>query len=171
MLCAEIVSERFIQRNLTLEDATVEYLSWLSGDTVKKYISYAKQDRSLEELREYIADKTKCENTLFMGIFLRETFKHIGNIKYEPIDVINGYAVMGIMIGDQSWRGKGVALEVIKASALWLREEKGIRQIVLGVDANNKSAIKAYRKLGFNIQKTPYIKIKTDQHVSMVWDM
>lgn len=167
----EIKSERFVQRALTVEDATLDYLDWLDGSTIKKYITYASQKRSLEELKSYIAAKVACEDTLFMGIFLKEDGRHIGNIKYEPVDIKNSYAVMGIMIGDESWRGKGVAPEVIHASATWLNKEIGIRQIILGVDVRNQSAINSYKKLGFVIQKTPYIDINSDDHLSMVWNL
>lgn len=80
---------------------------------------------------------------LFLGIFERATQRHIGNIKFEPVDRQAGYAVFGILIGDADFRGKGVVAEVIAASSVWLKWQ-GLREIVLGVDMDNEPAIRAY---------------------------
>ena len=53
---------------------------------------------------------------LFLGVFEKVTNKHIGNIKYDPIDSESKVAVMRILIGDPEWRGRGVAEEVLSAS-------------------------------------------------------
>ena len=167
----EIKSERFLQRTLTDRDATIEYLNWLNEDVVKQFITYAKQSRSLEELRHYIAEKNNHKSTVFLGIFLKNNGKHIGNIKYEPVDCLNKFAVMGILIGDEEWRGKGVGPEVIQASAKWLQQERGIKQIVLGVNVENENAISSYQKIGFVIQQTQFIDINSKGHTSMVWHL
>jgi len=42
---------------------------------------------------------------LFLGIYTLESQEHIGNIKYEPIDLKCGIAIMGILIGEDKWKG------------------------------------------------------------------
>jgi RimJ/RimL family protein N-acetyltransferase len=56
---------------------------------------------------------------------------------------------MGILIGDREYRSKGVASEVLDASAAWLKAHRAIDQIVLGVSDRNNAAINAYAKAGF----------------------
>jgi RimJ/RimL family protein N-acetyltransferase len=56
---------------------------------------------------------------------------------------------MGILIGEVDWQGKGVAGEVIKATASYLKSELKVTHINLGVSEQNTSAIKLYEKLGF----------------------
>ena len=66
---------------------------------------------------------------------------------------------MGILIGDPDFRGKGVAAEVVFASAKWLKEHRSIRQILLGVNIENLPAIQAYKKIGFvNVESSFIIK-------------
>jgi RimJ/RimL family protein N-acetyltransferase len=60
---------------------------------------------------------------------------------------------MGILIGDPSWRGKGVAKEVIFKTSQYLKKYNQIKKIYLGVDNRNKIALKAYKKAGFKINK------------------
>jgi [ribosomal protein S5]-alanine N-acetyltransferase len=103
-----------------------------------------------------------------LGIFVRTDGTHIGNIKFEPIDEREGYAVMGILIGDASWRGKGVTTEVLEPSTAWLAEHRGIREVVLGVERDHSAAIHAYEKAGFRIEATHRITVDPSSQISMV---
>jgi ribosomal-protein-alanine N-acetyltransferase len=144
-----IVTERFILRPLTTDDATARYLNWLADEDARRYIQAAGETRSIDDLREYIAKRSSKGDLLFLGIFETTEGKHIGNIKYEPIDIAAGTAEMGILIGEPRWRGRGVAREVISASARWLKKHRGISYIMLGVESNNKGALTAYLRTGF----------------------
>ena len=101
------------------------------------------------ELRKYVVDKISRDDVLFLGIFEKSRELHIGNIKYEPVNSELGYAIMGILIGDADYRGKGVASEVLLYSIQWLNDNEGIHKVFLGVDVENKNAIRAYEKSGF----------------------
>jgi len=89
---------------------------------------------------------------LFFGIFT-DSRQHIGNVKYEPINIEDKVATMGILIGDKEWRGKGVAPEVIKASSEYLNKTYGIRYIDLVVNGNNAPAVSVYKKMKFEVVK------------------
>jgi ribosomal-protein-alanine N-acetyltransferase len=142
-------TERFFLRPLTPADATDRYLSWLADQDARRFIQTANGMRSVDDLRSYIFSRLDKEDTLFLGIFERPNRQHIGNIKFEPIDIANSIAEMGILIGDAHWRGRGVAQEVIQASARWLKKNRKISTIELGVEVDNETAIKAYLRTGF----------------------
>jgi RimJ/RimL family protein N-acetyltransferase len=93
---------------------------------------------------------------------------HIGNIKYEPVDSVKGYAVMGILIGDPDYRGLGVTPEILRSSGEWLKEHRNIKQIILGVNKDNLGAIRAYEKSGFARATTPYLP-QSPHSFTMVW--
>lgn len=146
---ASIVTDRFVLRPLTAADATRRYQRWLRDMRARRYIQFAARSRSLPALRAYIAARQRRNDCLFLGIFLRAGGEHIGNIKYEPIDRARGAAEMGILIGEPGWRGRGVAPEVIRASARWLNDHRGVTKILLGVEKANRVAFAAYRRAGF----------------------
>ena len=146
-------TDRFYLRPLTKKDASVRYLSWMADTVINKYIESAKYTNNLKSLESFVMEKSNKSDCLFLGIFLRQSHLHIGNIKYEPINFRSGYAVMGVMIGDINWRGKNVFSEVLKNTTEWLKKEFNINQIQLGVEKKNISAIKAYEKLGFTLCK------------------
>lgn len=166
-----ILTERLLLRELIEEDASERYLSWFSDNETNKFISMASSTNSLSDLRKYIFERKGREDVVFLGIFEKNTGLHIGNIKYEPVNTQLGYAIMGLMIGDPEYRGKGVGTEVLKASGEWLKLHCNINQIVLGVSKENVSAIRSYQKAGFLTTDTPYIEKHLPEVITMVWNM
>jgi len=145
----QIKSKRFILKLLTEAHSSHRYLSWFEDSKAKEFISYTSS--SLDELKDYIKTKNADPASLLLGIFADG--EHIGNIKYEPIDLVNKTATMGILLGEAQWRGKGVAAEVIPASADYLAKNFHIETIILGVNKGNIPAVSAYNKLGFEISE------------------
>jgi len=168
---AEIITTRFILRPLTIKDATPRYSSWLDESVNQEFIKASSSAHGIEELRGYIKERLQRKDVLFLGIFTRNGAEHIGNIKFEPVDTEKKYAIMGIMIGDPLWRGKGVAAEVIAQSSRWLNQNAGIEQIVLGVDSENHAAIQAYKKAGFREEQSDKVNVDGISVISMVLHM
>lgn len=165
---SEVLSDRFLLKPLAVDDVTERYAGWLNDSATSAYIS-AKLD--LADLREYVRERTERSDVVFFGIFDRITGLHIGNIKFEPVNAEIGYTIMGILVGDPQWRGKGVASEVLVASAEWLRKYHHIEQIILGVSRSHSAAISAYQKVGFVEESTPVIPVVLPENMTMVWHL
>ena len=153
-----IETDRFLLRSLIETDVNAHYLAWLNDPIKNQYVVFSSQKHSIEEIKNFVSQRLDDDSVMFLGIFMIEGGNHIGNIKYEPIDYSNSVATMGILIGESNWRGKGVAGEVIKASAKFLKKKFGIKYINLVVNKNNIAAIKAYEKIGFLLKKIDNIK-------------
>ena len=168
-MTARIETPRFVLRELQEHDVSERYLGWFKDQDARANISAAATTRELDDLRRYVADRSGRDDVLFLGIFEKASGLHIGNVKYEPVDSANGYAVMGILIGDPAFRGRGVATEVLAASGEWLKANRGIREIALGVHRRNAAAIKSYEKAGYRVGATPRIPDADYDAVTMVW--
>ena len=153
-------------RELTLSDVSETYLSWLSDPVAQTWIAAASGAQRMADLQDYVAQRIGRADVLFLGIFDRVSGAHIGNIKYEPVLPAKGSAVMGILIGDPSFRGKGVFAEVFGASATWLKKERRITHINLGVERANLAALKAYQNAGFVPDLTLQVSVRP--HVLMM---
>ncbi len=136
-------------RELSVDDVSDRYLSWLSDAEAEKWIVTAKTAQRISDLKAYVLERSNRDNVLFLGIFEKYSGLHIGNIKYEPIELATSSAVMGVLIGEPTYRGKGVFPEVFKASATWLKNKRGVNHIHLGVEKANQYAVKAYQNIGF----------------------
>lgn len=163
----KIESERFMLRQLEVSDVTDRYASWFEDSDTKKFILSSENSNSKEKLISYVSAKRQKSDVLFLGIFSKAG-QHIGNIKFEPINWEAGYAVMGILIGEVDWRGKGVSGEVLLACADFFRQNK-FKEIVLGVGIDNIPAIRSYEKIGFIKSPGKIIKFKeVDQAIEMI---
>lgn len=163
-----ILTNRFLLRELTMGDVNERYLGWLNAPDIRRFITASASTRTMGELSAYVGARLNRPDVLFLGIFAKDSGEHIGNIKFEPLDREKGYAVLGILIGDARWRGKGVGPEVIEACAQELSREEGIHELVLGVELANSQAIRSYEKAGFKIEASEKIDVNPSLGVSMV---
>ena len=151
-----LATDRFSLIELTKDDASCTYLSWLNKKETAQYITHTQAD--IQALANYIEDNFTNKDCLFLGIFSNNAGQreHIGNVKYERMEQYPHVATMGILIGETDWHGKGVAKEVIEASLPVVKSLLGIELVNLGVEKDNIAAIKAYQKIGFEITKKPH---------------
>lgn len=164
-------TDRFFLRPLNESDVTEQYVSWFENEDTKRFIQTAKDSDSKAKLISYVQEKLAKPNVLFLGIFDKSTKQHIGNIKFEPLDWDRNYTIMGILIGEKDYRGKGVSTEILIKTAHYLKEI-GLKKMVLGVEKDNVAAIKSYQKVGFTQTNGLFIHFKdSDNAIEMVLDL
>lgn len=164
----QITTPRFLLRPITTQDVTLRYSSWFDEKVTAQYIKSANFDHGIESLKAYIRDREKRNDVMFFGIFTSNQGEHIGNIKYEPVDIANQCAIVGMLIGESEWRGKGVASEVLQYSTGWLNKTLGIKEFLLGVNLDNDAAIRAYEKAGFKREETDKTLLNPEYEIIMV---
>jgi [ribosomal protein S5]-alanine N-acetyltransferase len=103
-----------------------------------------------ESLISYIKAKEESEFALLFGIFTKNDFEHIGNVKLEPL-ILADSATIGILIGEESWRGRGVGFEVLSKLVNFAFTDLKLKRVDLGVHVQNFAAVNLYKKLGFTI--------------------
>lgn len=149
-----IETERLILRPLLADDVSEAYLGWFTGSAARHIQS---APRSLQDLRDFAAEKAASPVALLLGMFAKPDGRHIGNLKFEPIDLSQRVSVLGIFVGAPDWQGRGAGPEAIRAGVTWLRESLGVSRVVLGVSEDNPAAIRAYLKVGFQPSTSPLV--------------
>jgi len=162
-----IETDRFHLVKMDEKYVTEKYLSWFQTIDRKSQNESYDQYRSLHDLIKYVSEKSKRSDVLFLGIFEKGNKDHIGNIKYEPLLQNANFTYMGILIGEREWQGKGVAQEVILATAKYLKAFYNIQIIKLGVYKENSHAYSAYSRLGFRISDTAPLDNSSDSIIRM----
>ena len=146
---AEIETKRLTLRCLDVDiDNLDSYLSWMRNIKLTPFISGVRADFTREDLISYVLEKNNSNNALLLGIFTKDSPRHIGNIKLEPL-IIGQEGCIGILIGEEEMRGKSIGFEAIKALIQFSSSVYGLRNIYLGVDPKNLAAVQLYKKLGF----------------------
>ena len=141
-----IQTKRLKIKNFNLNLVNSKYLEWFSDNEVKKNITF--KCKNIDQLKNDVKKKLNKKDSLFLSIHTKSN-KHIGNIFFHNIDLKQNSAYMGILIGDKSWRGKGVGSETINSIVEKILIKKKIYYLFLGVSNKNKIAIKLYKKIGF----------------------
>ena len=170
-----IETSRLYLRCLVPDDAGKEYACWLNDPVVNQYLET--RMATVTDLRKYIQEKLESDSALFFGIFwktpttpsslLWQDGKHIGNVKLEPVDREKKVATMGLLIGDKEYWRRGVGTEVTNAVVQFAFDTLGLREVNLGVIANNFPAIRVYEKCGFQEYRRDE---KTIQHDGVLFD-
>jgi RimJ/RimL family protein N-acetyltransferase len=161
---AMLSSERFVIRSLSPEiDELQSYLSWMRNKKANPFIQGVTESFSSEDLVAYINQKNVSETALLLGIFVKPENTHIGNVKLEPI-IPRTSAVIGILIGEETFRGKGVGFEVISRVLEFCFKDLELELVELGVDKKNLRAIALYTRLGFKVETQ---KFKTHESIKM----
>ena len=143
-----IESERLIFRPLDSSYLSQEYVNWMNDKEVNKYLESG-GDYTIEKLKDFLNEVEKS-SILFWAIIIKDSNKHIGNIKIDPISKRNKTGEYGILIGDKKEWGKGYAKEASKAVLNFcFSKNVQLRKVTLGVVTENESALRLYQKLGF----------------------
>lgn len=150
MIPEYLESERLVYCPLSLEHCTNEYVSWMNDPIIYQFLETG-GGYTLQMLSEYLDNVVKTP-ILFWGIHIKESRKHIGNIKIDPINTRHGFGEYGILLGDKQEWGKGYAKEASKAIVEYCFEKCNLRKINLGVVAENIPAVNLYKSLGFVIE-------------------
>jgi len=150
ILDAPINSARLILRNLGTKDIGQHYLDWMYDPKILRYLEVRfSVPRTIAELTEFVTLSNDSHKELLLGIYLRESKCHIGNIKLGPISRYHNRADLGFIIGEQSAWGKGYATEAIIAVTKFALTELKLDKVSAGCYAGNYGSARSLEKAGF----------------------
>lgn len=131
------------------------YLGWLRDVDVVRTLNlprYVAQEVSDAEIAEYCRGQIASASVRFFALVLRDDARFVGTVKVAAIDAYAGTADMGIMIGDRTVWGRGLASEALGVLGAYLFGEMGLRRLTAGSMASNPAMVRVFEKLGFRIE-------------------
>ena len=147
-------------REIQISDAKKNYYNWMRDPEVNQYLESRFEKWSVRRLKNYVKEIKINRDNFFWAIMLKETGRHIGNIKLGPINRKHGFADLGIIIGEKPYWGKGFATEAITLVADYAFKKLKLNKLTAGAYANNIGSVKAFKNAGFlieGIQKSQYL--------------
>ncbi|MDR3491483.1 MAG: GNAT family protein [Gammaproteobacteria bacterium] len=150
-----------------------DYLKWVRDYDVIKMLNKIDYLRpvSFEEVKQYCTNVMQSPNDMFYALYEKEADKFIGTVRVSKINWHNKVADLGIMIGDKSYWGKGIASDAIKSISLYLFRKCGLRKLTAGYMDTNPAMGKVFEKLGFKkegtFRKQDYFEGKYVDHIYM----
>jgi [ribosomal protein S5]-alanine N-acetyltransferase len=145
----ELTSGRLCLREVRLSDAEGPYLQWMNDAEVLKYTESRFRPYSTEQLCDYVARINASPDLVFRAITLRDTGRHIGNIKLGPVDWNHRFGDIGIIIGAKDCWRQGYAEESVRLLADFAFSSLKLHKLTGGCYASHVAAIKVFEKAGF----------------------
>ena len=87
MKAIKLETERLVLKQLSIKHLSQTYVDWMNDIDVYKYLETG-GNYSLKDLEDYLKLQEKSD-ILFWAIHIKDSQKHIGNIKIDPIDKEN----------------------------------------------------------------------------------
>ena len=132
-----------------------EYLSWLRDPEVVRTLNlpaYLETLLELNELEEYCHRLIASDRDVFVALHSAKNDEFIGTCKIAHIDWYAATADIGIMIGNKSYWGKGVASLAIADMIKIANEEYDLNKLYAGIASGNIGSGKVLEKNGFVIE-------------------
>lgn len=98
--------------------------------------------------REFIIQSLKQQNHMF-GIIDQETDQAIGRIGLFNLHLVDRHAMLGIVIGDQKYWGRGFGQDSINLILDYAFNILNLHNVMLGTFEFNTRSITCYQKVGF----------------------
>ena len=147
-----VEGERIFLREIRLSDANRNYCCWMNDPEINQYLESRFEKWSIKKLKSYVSAIKKNPSYVFLAIIAKNRNKHIGNIKIGPVDRVHKFADVGIIIGEKSFWGKGIATEAIRLIVRYAFNKLKLHKLTAGAYANNIGSVKAFQKAGFLIE-------------------
>lgn len=159
MVAPILYGERIYLRRLTENDASEDYVRWMNDPDINQFLESRFYIHTIESIQSFIRSVSNDYNFQF-GIFIKETGKHIGNIKIGSINQYHRYADIGFLIGEKSYWGKGIATEAIGLATDFAFNTLHLHKLWGGLYAPNIGSLRAFQKNGYvqeGVKKSQYL--------------
>lgn len=142
----KIIGENIYLSPINVEDIEI-YMKWMNDKNVTDNIGQTQYVTTFEKEKEWLESTNKGNKYQFA--IINNNDELIGNCSLFDLDFINGNATVGIFIGEEKYRGKGLGTETLKLLIGYGFNNLNLNNIMLTVFSFNERAIKCYKKVGF----------------------
>jgi ribosomal-protein-alanine N-acetyltransferase len=145
---------RIYLRPLTEDDVGEIYVAWLNDPLVNRFLETRHRKQDMAAVAEFVRAVNARPGEHLFAICLKESGKHIGNIKVGPVKPNHALADVSLFIGDRDCWGKGYATEAIRAISRHAIRELGIAKLNATAYSLNQGSIRAFLKVGYRHEGT-----------------
>lgn len=137
---------------LSKEDDMQSYSEWLNNQETTLFMWSGKFPKTIEGLREYVDCLNNSKEGVLLGVFLKNSSEHIGNISLNRIDWKNRSAEIGLLIGNKKVRGKGYATQALGVVVDHAFQKLNLRRLYAVIVEKNESSKRIFEKKGFKLE-------------------
>lgn len=124
---------------------TERYVSWLNDPEIVHFSRQRLTKHTIDSCRDYIESFENSPHSLWA--IVHPELGHVGNIN-AYVDTENQTADLGIMIGERSAQGKGIAADAWMTATNHLFTERGMHKVTAGTMSLNTAMVRLMERTG-----------------------
>lgn len=152
MIAPDIVGDQILLTSVDEAHVSERYLGWMANPEVNRYLESRFTVPTLVDLGDYVQSMRESPDNYFFAIIERASGEHWGNVKLGPVNRHHRTASIGIIVGEPSAWGRGVATETIGLLSRWAFDELGLAKLTAGSYAVNGGSVRAFEKAGWRVE-------------------
>ena len=152
MTPVSLEGKRFALFPFTEQHITESYLRWLNDPGVNRFLEVRFVPQTRETALAYVRSFYGSEEKYMWSVHPRGRAEPIGTSTLAYIARHHGSGVIGLMIGDRSFWGKGASDEAIELIAQFAFERLGLRRLMATSVALNHGMNFTFNRLGFTLE-------------------
>jgi ribosomal-protein-alanine N-acetyltransferase len=149
MLLDSTVTSNLILRNISPDEVTENYVSWLNNPSINRFLEVRNSLVTLRTQKNFVEEVNSSKDSCLFGIFTLDNTL-IGTTKIGPINFTHRTASLGILIGASEYHGLGFGSSAINTACNLFQENGLLRKINAGVMSANIASVRAFEKSGFS---------------------
>jgi [ribosomal protein S5]-alanine N-acetyltransferase len=144
-------------------DVGEKYLAWMRDPDVTRFLEAGLHRPTRESLLRFVKDCLDDDTNLLLKICVvggelsRDATSagvvgpptHIGNLRIHQISQHHGTGEIGLLLGEASYRGKGLGVAALREAEVVCAKTLGIRKLTAGCYASNHASYRAFRAAGY----------------------
>ncbi len=139
---------------------------WLSDKAINRWLSSDWRDREITPVLIAVAVRNR-RNRFFL---VRWDSRPCGLVSFSDYDEVDRTAMIWYLLGEQSYRGKGVIADAIGKAVEWAFAQLGCVSIYAWIMADNWRSRRVLEKNGFREAGTLRLSVRSgDQQVDRVY--
>lgn len=159
----------FYLRPLSTEDLQGPWWTWFNDESVTRLQAKGYRPNTPESQARYLQEVVRGGGDVVLAIADAATDRHIGNVGLHQIDHLQRTAVLGIVIGEAEFRGRGIGRRAWAAITdygfLKLNLHKISATFIEGNEASQRAALAA----GYVVEGRQRQQIyKDDRHLDLI---
>jgi RimJ/RimL family protein N-acetyltransferase len=153
---SKVVLRRHVPANLAA------FRRWYADPEIARLARYQESPMRPEEIERFFAARVVGTDALAMAVHERSTDRLIGTCAFSQLDGDNGSALYHITIGEADTWGKGYGTEATRLMMDHAFGTLGLHRVALFVFEFNERAIRAYQRVGFELEGRARQSIRRD---------
>ena len=146
----QVQTADLILRPISAHDISSNYHMWLNDPNIVKYLEVRhSQQRTDADIRAFVEGCNKNPDIALVGVFDKDSGRHIGNAKLEGVTNRYGVADLGFLLGDRAFHGRKLGSQMVGGMTQIAFKQLGLRKVTAGAYHDNIASRRALLANGF----------------------